>query len=226
MKVKELPITDRPREKAIKYGFKALSDKELLALLIRTGNKTNSAIDIAQQLLNKYGSIRNCLQLNLEELCKQSGIKKAKALVIMSSIELARRMTLEDIKQSDSITNPKVLTNWFNYQFTNLMQEIFVVVYLNIKNNVIGFDVISKGGLNSASIHAREVFRNAIVKGAANIICIHNHPSNDITPSSSDNEVTIMLSDASKLVDIPLLDHVIVGSNKYYSFRENNLISE
>ncbi|MFV0255037.1 MAG: RadC family protein [Erysipelotrichaceae bacterium] len=224
MRVKEIPINERPREKAFNYGIEYLSDRELLALLIRSGTKKHSAIEIADLLLKNHGGLRNCLQLDLADLMKQPGIKKAKGLEILASIELAKRMLLEEIKHNDVITHPKILVNWFNYQFKALLQEIFVVVFLNVKNEVMDFEVISKGGLSSAPVHTRDVFRKAIVKGVDKIVCLHNHPSNDITPSAADTQVTKSLLAASKFVNIPLLDHLIIGGNKYYSFRENKQI--
>ncbi len=224
MKVKELSYNERPREKAFKFGIKVLSNRELLALLIRSGYEDNSALDIADQLLHKYGSLRNCLMLDLTELMQQKGIKKAKGLEILASIELAKRMMYEEMEERDVISCPTSLYNWLKLQFGSLQQEHFIVVYLNTKNHVTDYEIISIGGLDSTIVHPREVFKKAIKLSCAKIICAHNHPSQDVTPSNADIEVTKRLLQASKALHIVLLDHLIISSKNYYSFRENNLL--
>lgn len=225
MKVKEISFQERPREKAFKFGIKVLSNRELLALLIRSGYQKQSALDIADNLLREYGSLRNCLTLDLKELMKHKGIKIAKGLEILATIELAKRMMYEDVEQKDIVTSPSSLISWLKLRFGDLQQEHFVVVFLNTKNCICDYEIISKGGLDSANVHPREVFKKAIKIGCAKIICAHNHPSFDVTPSNADIEVTKKLVEASKMLNIFLVDHVIVGPKHYYSFKENNLIA-
>ncbi len=226
MKLKELASGERPREKADKFGVKVLSNRELLALLIRSGYRNNSALDIADKLLKKYGSLRNCLILELNELMSIKGIKKAKGLEILASIELAKRMIYEEMEDKDIITSPNSLYSWLQLQFGHLNYEQFVVIYLNTKNHLDGFEVVSKGSLDSTTVHPREVFKNAIKKSCAKIICVHNHPSFDVTPSTADIEVTKKLVKAGKTLNINILDHVIIGGKNFYSFKENRLLTD
>jgi DNA repair protein RadC len=225
MKVKDIALLERPREKAITYGIRQLSNRELLALFIRSGYHQHSALDIADELLNYYGSINLCLHVSIEELTRFKGIKVAKAVELVAVLELARRVLLEESREVDVVAAPISLVNWLQLSYGNMQQEHFIAVYLNVKNHIITHEVISKGGLDSASVHPREVFKLAVSCSAAKLIVIHNHPSQDTKPSLADIDVTKLLFEASRFLQIPLLDHIIVANNEYYSFKEHNMLN-
>ncbi len=225
MLVKEVAKNERPREKALKYGIKILSNRELLALLLRSGFSNYSSLDIADDLLSTHGSLNRLLHLEISELCQHRGIKIAKALELLACTELASRMMSEELEESDVISSPQLLVNWLRLKFGFENQEQFIVVFLNVKNKVCYHEVISKGGLDSASVHPREVFKQAIRLSCAKIICVHNHPSGDVEPSPTDMAVTKSLLEAARVLKIDLLDHIIIGSSRHFSFKDNGLLN-
>ena len=225
MLVKELTKNERPREKALKFGIKILSNRELLALLIRSGYANYSALDIADDLLREQHSLSRLLTMEFSEIIRYKGIKEAKAMEILACVELAKRMMLEEAEETDIIASPRHLIDWLRLKFGHIEQEEFVVIFLNTKNHIIFHEVISKGGLDSTTVHPREVYKKAIKMACAKIICVHNHPSGDITPSPADLEVTKRLIDAGTILGITLLDHIIIAGNDHYSFRDNNLLN-
>jgi len=225
MLVKELAKNERPREKALKFGIKILSNRELLALLIRCGYVNYSALDISDSLFKEQHSLSRLLNMEFSELIKYKGIKEAKALEILACVELAKRMMLEKAEEVDLIASPRHLIDWLHLKFGHIEQEEFIVVFLNTKNHIVYHEVISKGGLDSTTVHPREVYKKAIKLACAKIICVHNHPSGDITPSPADVKVTKRLIEAGGVLGIELLDHIIVAGNDHYSFRDNNLLN-
>ena len=224
MILKEMPTDERPREKALKYGVKALCNRELLAIIIRNGIKSYSALDIADDILKKAKGVKGLKRLNINELNKIKGIKNVKAIELMVVFELVNRMLYEEILDVNIITSPKKLIDWLKLEFGHLQQELFIVIFLNTKNHIIDYSIIFKGTLNASIVHPREIFKDAIVKSSSSIIAVHNHPSGDPTPSKSDIIVTKKISDVGKIMDIKVVDHIIVGFNNYYSFSENNLL--
>jgi len=224
MKLKEIAINERPREKAKLYGVGMLSNRELLALFIRSGYRDNSALDIADELLRQQGTLSNCMHLKIEDFHQIKGIKTAKAVELVAVLELAKRVLWEEAKAVDVVAAPISLVQWLQLSYGNLHQEHFIAVYLNVKNHIIDHEVIAKGGLDSAAIHPREVFKQAVACSAAKLIVVHNHPSQDPNPSPADIDVTKILYDASQFLHIPLLDHIIIAKNEYYSFKEHNML--
>lgn len=222
--VKEITKNERPREKALKFGIAVLSNRELLALILRSGYEKHSVLDIADQLLKQYQSLAKILTLDIEELMEFKGIKEAKALELVACCELSKRMMLENTLNKDIIISPYGLLEWLKLNFGFLHQEEFIVIFLNTKNYILDYQIIAKGGLDSASVAPREVFKRGIKLSCAKIICVHNHPSLDITPSTADIEVTKRLEEAGRFLGIPLLDHIIIGGNNHYSFRDNKLL--
>lgn len=224
LKVKDLPIDDRPREKLILRGVQSLSDAELIAILLRTGTKGKSVIEVAQTLLNEKG-LANLASSSVEALTKQIGIGKDKAATLVAAFELARRIKSSDKWYSQKkITSPKDIADIFIPLLRDEVKEKFLVVCLNSSNQIIKFDVISVGNLNSSIVHPREVFKLAIDNNSANIFLVHNHPSGNLEPSREDIAITKRLVEAGNIFDIKVLDHLIIAGDNYTSLVENRII--
>lgn len=223
-KVKEIPFEERPREKGIIFGVEILSNRELLAILIRSGYHGVSSLDLASELLVKSNGISNLKKMNLNDLMKIKGIKKAKAIELLACFELAGRMTYEETRNIDVILKPNDLVRWLNLKIGNEFQENFIVIYLNVKNHIIDYSILFKGTLDSSVVHPREIFKEAVIKSSSSIIIAHNHPSGILTPSLADVELTNKLNEIGIMMNIRLQDHVIVNNNSYFSFREQSLL--
>jgi DNA repair protein RadC len=223
--MKELPIDDRPREKLINNGAASLTDSELLAILIGSGTQEKSALDIARDLTADNGILKNiALVHDVKELAKTKGLGRAKAAIIIAALELGRRIAGAEPLSRDSITSPEdgvaILMPRLRYE----SKEHFLVVLLNSKNKVLDIEQISEGSLNSSVVHPREVFAPAVLHHAAAILTAHNHPSGDPTPSKEDKDLTNTLVQAGKYMGIPVLDHIIIGDAKYFSFKEHSYL--
>jgi DNA repair protein RadC len=221
MKIKDLPNDSKPRERFLKYGPEALSDAELFAIILRTGNKNENVLEVANKLIAEYG-IDKLFDCSVKELRKIKGIGKTKAIELLTIAELAKRYSSfkREIKH---ISSAKDVFDLYHERLKDEKQENFYVLMLNNKNNIIKEELISKGVLDSAIIHPREVFKPAIKNSSARIILIHNHPSGDPKPSEEDVKVTKQIKEASKFVSIELVDHIIVGREDYYSFKQKFL---
>lgn len=223
--IKELPETERPREKLYNYGPKALSNEELIAIIIRTGNKEDTAIDLARRLLSKDDRGLVALRdTTLQELMETKGIGKCKAAQILAAIEIGKRINYLDALSKVKINEPSTIANLFMDEMRYLQKEHFRILLLDTKNQIITTEEISIGTLNASIVHPRDVFRAAIKRNANSIILIHNHPSGDPTPSNEDINITRRLLEAGNLMGIKVLDHIIIGDNKYISFKEKKLI--
>lgn len=220
MLMKDFPKEERPRERFIQYGAESLSNQELIALVLRTGTKEASVLTLAQRVLSHFGNLRMLKEATLEELTKINGIGPAKAIQLLTSIELGRRIVSTTAEERYVIRSPEDGANYVMEEMRFLRQEHFVCLYLNTKNQVIHKQTIFIGSLNSSIVHPREVFREALRRSAASIICLHNHPSGDPTPSREDIEVTKRLSECGKLIGIEVLDHIIIGDKRYVSLKE------
>ena len=226
VKIKDLTTLDRPRERLIKYGAKALSDSELLAILLISGNNKYSVKDLASIVLKSCGGLSNLKDINYETLTKIDGIKESKACIILSCMELANRINSNviDIRKC-KLNNSSLVFEYYKNIFKDLKQEHFYCVYLDSSKKVIADKCLFKGTLNYSLVHPREVFKEAYLLSASAIICVHNHPSGNIKPSNQDIEITNNLISIGNLHGIKIVDHIIIGNDKYYSFYENNLIS-
>jgi DNA repair protein RadC len=220
VKIKDFPKEGRPRERFLNLGPGALSDAELLAIILRTGTKNENVIDVSNRLINEYG-LDKLFSCSLEELTKIKGIGPAKAMQIMTIKELAKRNALA-INNIKKITSAKDVFNLMKDKLKDQSQENFIALHLNSKLMVLKEEAISKGILDASIVHPREVFRNAIKSSSHSIIIIHNHPSGDPTPSQEDLDVTRTLIEAGDLLGIKVLDHVIIGSDKYWSWKESS----
>ncbi len=224
-KVKDLPVDDRPREKLLLRGPQSLSDAELLAILLRTGTKGKSVINIAQGIINKENNLAQLALKTSSDLIKNNGIGKDKAATLLAAFEISRRILFQTKWFSQKrITSPSDVAEIFIPILRDEVKEQFLVVCLSSANKIIRFEKISVGNLNSSIVHPREIFKAAIENNSASIILIHNHPSENPEPSNEDIAITKKLVEASKIMDIPIFDHIIIAGNSYTSFVERRLI--
>lgn len=222
--VKELPEDLRPRERLLRDGVKALANHELVALILRTGTRSETAMDLATRILVERGGLRGLMDSTVEELSSIKGVGLAKAATLKGALELGRRVNLSSNDGQASVTSPSDVSNLLMEEMKFLDREHFRTVLLNTKNRIIDIEAVSVGSLSSSIVHPREVFKGPIKKSAAALILVHNHPSGDPTPSSEDVGVTKRLIESGKLLGIEILDHVIIGDNKYCSLKEKGLI--
>ena len=222
--LRDIPNEERPRERMLQYGAQALSNAELLAILLRTGTYAESAVQLAQRLLKQAGGLRQLVDMSTEQLMQFKGIGAAKALQLQASIELGRRLARSAMKERAVIRSPQDVHPLLGEQLRYLQKEHFVCLFLNTKNQVIAQETMSIGSLNASIVHPREVFRAAIQRSSASLICAHNHPSGDPTPSPEDIHITRRLAEAGRLIGIEVLDHVIIGDQNFVSLKEQGLI--
>lgn len=221
--MKELPATERPREKMLGKGASTLSNAELLAILLRTGTKNLPVHRLAEQLLVKY-DLTGLGSISPQELSKTAGIGLVKAVTVVAGIELGRRLSFKEPGERPVIKSPKDAACLMMGELRYQTKEHFMALLLSTKNHVIARAIISVGSLNASIVHPRELFREAIINSAAAIILIHNHPSGDPAPSQEDIALTKQLVEAGNLLNITVLDHVIIGDGKYVSFKEKGII--
>lgn len=227
IKIKDLPESERPYEKLINYGAKALSDAELLAVVIRSGTYKLKSTEVAQKILqiNKYEKgLPGLYNLSIEQLKHIDGIGKVKAIQIIAMLEFSKRLSHQKAIKEFQITSPSSLAKIYMEEMRYFRQEHFKTVYLDTKNNIMGDRDTTIGTINSTIVHPREVFTDAVKSSAASIIVLHNHPSGDPSPSIEDIEVTKRLLEAGKILGIYLLDHIVIGDGKYISLKEKGLI--
>lgn len=219
--VRELPESEQPKNKLLQQGAKALSNIELLALLIGQGTKEESELSLAEKLLCKYRDfgISGLTNLSAQEIKKVPGLSAAKAARIMAAVELGQRISMETSKV-DVIHGPEDVAHFAIPRFRFEQKEHFAVLLLNTKNHILAMPEISIGSLTASVVHPREVFKEAVRYSAASMILIHNHPSGDPTPSNEDLMVTSRLLKCGEMMDIPVLDHVVVAGNRYYSLKQ------
>ncbi|WP_025688044.1 RadC family protein [Paenibacillus zanthoxyli] len=222
--LRDLPHEERPRERMMQYGAESLSQAELLAILLRTGTRQESAIHVAQRILGQVGGLRRLADLSIEEMMDIKGIGPAKAVQLKAGIELGRRMSNSRLGQLVTIRSPHDAADILTEQLRYLQKEHFVCLFLNTKNHVIAQETLSMGSLNASIVHPREVFRAAIKCSSASIICAHNHPSGDPTPSPEDISLTRRLLEAGEIVGIDVLDHLIIGDDGFVSMKEQGLM--
>ncbi len=221
--IKELPPDGRPREKLKSLGAGALSEAELLAIILRVGTQGESVLDLANRLLVTYGGLVGLARVSFAELCDVHGLGEAKACQLKSALELGRRLLLAQPEERLQVRSPADLAPVLMLEMAPLDQETLRVVLLNTKNQVIKLCDVYRGSLNSSLVRVAEVFKEAVRVNAAAIIVAHNHPSGDPTPSPEDVSVTEQLVSAGKLLEIEVLDHLIIGERRFVSLREKRL---
>lgn len=220
-KIKEIPKNERPRERLKEVGRENISDKELLAIILRTGQKNKNVTELAIDLLKEY-SITDLKDISLNKLTKIKGIGEVKALELLAAIELGRRIYLKKNQKLEILTNPKAIWESTRYLFCDKKQECFYALYFNTRKQLLAKKLLFIGTINESTIHPREIFKEAYNLSATSIICLHNHPTNDITPSKADILLTEKLMRTGEIQGIPVIDHIIIGETSYYSFYENS----
>ena len=221
--IKNLPEEERPRERLARHGASVLSNAELLAILLRTGTREESAISLAHRILVQEQGLRYLADSNVEQLSAINGIGKAKAAQIKAAIELGKRLAAFEPGADKPLKCPQDVAGLLMEEMRYLKKEHMKLVLLNVKCNLISVEEISVGSLNASIVHPREVFNPAIRKSSASIIMVHNHPSGDPAPSSEDISITARIAEAGKLIGIELVDHIIIGDGKYVSMKEKGL---
>ncbi len=223
--IKQWAKDDRPREKLMTFGSDKLSNSELLAILIHNGTPKKSALDLARDVLQLgHNNLNELGRLSLKELMNVKGIGAAKAVTIAAALELGRRRQSGSALQRDMIVNSKTIAAFLKERLQHLPHEVFGVVYLNVSQKVIGFEVISEGGITGTVADPRIILRKALEKNAVKIILCHNHPSGNPTPSKADELLTEKIRLGAKLMDIEVLDHIIVCETGYYSFADEGIL--
>lgn len=217
-------IYETPIERLVRFGPEVLANQELLAILLYRSSKKEDLLKISSKLLDQFEGLDGILNASLEEV-KAVGIKEVRASQILAVAELVRRLsTLKASKKEFKITCPDDLANLVMNEMTSLKQEILKVIFLNTKNIIIGSRDVFKGSLNNSIVHPREIFKPAISKSSASIIICHNHPSGDPSPSKEDIDITLRIKECGNILGIKLLDHLIIGDNKFISFKDRRLI--
>lgn len=222
-RISDLDQDERPRERLERLGAQALSNAELMAILLRVGRPGENAVQMGQRLLQAVGGISGLHQAAFDELCAQPYIGPAKAAQIKAAIELGRRLMLESPEERPAIHSPADAANLVQYEMSALEQEELRVILLDTRNRVLVVETIYRGSLNSSQVRVGEVFRVAIRRNSANLIVVHNHPSGDPTPSPDDVAVTRAIIQAGKLLDVEVLDHVVIGRGRFVSLKERGL---
>lgn len=225
MLIKDFPENERPRERLVKYGAKNLSTNELIAIILKTGIRDFSSKYLANEILKLVKDVSDLKNLTLSKLISINGIGAVKAIEFLAALELGRRVY--DYKPLDNnlkCNSAEKIFRHFRSELSGLNQEYFYCLYLNQQKKLIDKKLLFKGTLNRSLIHPREIFKGAYLSSAAYIICIHNHPSGNVIPSNEDINITDSLVEIGKIQGIPIIDHIIIGENNYYSFYENDLI--
>lgn len=221
-KMKELPESERPRERLKNVGVENLSDKELLSILLKTGLKNKNVNEVAIEVLKKY-SKKELKEISIQELLTIKGIGEVKAMELLTAIEFGKRIFLQQ-EEKVRLDNPSSIWKDSKYYISGKKQECFFCYYFNSKQELLNRKLIFMGTINQSTTHTREIFKEAYKVSATSIVCIHNHPSNDTTPSKADIEFTNALIQTGKIQGIPVVDHIIVGEENYYSFYEHNKV--
>ncbi len=224
LKIKDLPKNERPREKMLRYGAEYLSNSELLALILRTGTKEDSVLNLCDRLLSHCGGINGIFSPSINDLKQVKGIGEVKATQVLALAELATRFNSFRSGEEHIVSSPKDVSNYMMRQMKGLKKEYFKLIMLNTKNIIISVKDISIGNLNSSIVHPREVFIEAIKLSSASVILCHNHPSGDPTPSKEDILITKRLKECGTLLGIEVLDHIIIGNEAYISLKEKGII--
>ncbi len=224
MKISEIPEDQRPREKLLNKGANNLSTEELLAIFLRIGTKNKSAIDLAKDLINKFGGLRGLYNSDINSLLKINGVGKAKIAQLLAVIELNKRLLEENLKERKVIEDSKSIFDYLYLTMRDLDFELFKVIYLNGQNQILNIEDIFKGTITHSHIYTREIIKSALRNSATSIICVHNHPSGNSTPSDADVEITKKIRNSCETIGIVFQDHIIIGDNHYFSFKDKELI--
>ncbi len=213
-----------PREKALNYGIASLDNSELLALIVKSGYKGQPVMELTQEILDQANGFDNLLSLTYEELTSIKGIKRAKALELLAILEIYKRLSNVEKISEPSLDSPKKVVEWLRFTLGYAETEEFFAVFLDGKGSIIRSEILYKGNKHAANIAVDEIIRKALLHKSSYLLVAHNHPSDNINPSQADIDLTIKLSEACKMMGIPLLDHIIVGKTDYFSFKNHDMI--
>jgi len=223
--IKDWALEDRPREKLLSKGITSLSNAELLSILIRSGGPDASAVDLARQVLKQAGNnLQELGRKSINDLVKHNGMGTVKAITIIAALELGRRRKRSELQEKIRISGSQDVYSLFQPLIADLSHEEFWVLILNRSNRVIGNIRISQGGISGTVIDVRLILKNALDRLASSLVLCHNHPSGNLKPSDADIKITTKISDASRTMDIQLLDHIIIADNSYFSFSDEGMI--
>jgi DNA repair protein RadC len=224
MAIKDWPRGERPRERLLAEGPAALSDAELLAIFLRTGVPGHSAVDLARQLLGRFGGLGPLLAADRRAFCAGPGLGDAKYALLQAAIEMSRRHLAERIARGDALTSPDDSRRYVRARLQHQPSEVFAVLFLDNRHRVLAFEELFRGTIDGAQVHPREVVRRCLAHNAAAVILAHNHPSGVSEPSQADRRITERLREALALVDVRVLDHLVVGHGEATSFAELGLL--
>jgi len=224
-KIPDWPEDERPRERMLNHGPEALSEAELLGILLRTGDGKNTSVDLARLLLKKFDGLRGLDQKPVSVLCDEKGIGLAKACQIKAALEIAKRLVQQQSRVRDRISSSEDIYKLVHLRMRDLGREEFRVVFLSRRNEIIADKVLFEGSLTESVASPREIILGAVQMAAANVILLHNHPSGNPNPSNEDKNITQKIVKACKYVEISVLDHIIIGKDSYFSFADQGLIS-
>jgi DNA repair protein RadC len=224
MSIRHWPGTERPREKLLERGAHALSDAELLALLLGSGVKGRSAVELARELIADFGSLRNLLSADGPRCLKRTGVGPARYAIMQAAVELTRRHFREALRLGPELTAPDATRTFLLAQLRDRPYEVFCCLYLDNRHRLIAFEELFRGTIDRAGVHPREVLRQTLLHNAAAVIFAHNHPSGVLEPSQADELITRRLKEALGLIDVRVLDHFIIGDGHCFSFSEHGLI--
>lgn len=222
--IKEVPKEERPRERLVMYGASNLSTEDLIAIILKTGTKDYSSKYLASEVLKLVNDVSDLKKISLSNLIKINGIGAVKAIEFLAALELGKRVYAQKPLDNNLKLNTALkIFNYFKHEFDGKQQEYFYAIYLDQHKKLIDKKLLFKGTLNKSLVHPREIFKEAYLASAAYIICVHNHPSGNVIPSQDDINITNNLMKIGYIQGIPVLDHIIISSNNYFSFYENNV---
>ncbi len=224
MSIKDWPAAERPREKLLAKGASILTDAELLAIFLRTGIAGKTAVDLARELLDEFGSLQALLQANQTRFCHGKGLGSAKFAQLQAVLEMAKRHFVEILQRGDVLTSPEATKAYLSTQLRGYSYEVFACLFLDNKHRVIVLEELFRGTIDGASVYPREVIKRVLFHNAAAVIFAHNHPSGNTEPSQADKQITERLKQALGLFDVRVLDHFIIGDGQPYSFAEHGIL--
>lgn len=224
MPISNWPITDRPREKLLSKGEQNLTDAELIAILIQTGIRGKSALDIARELLIQHGSLKHLLRLPPKKLLQNNGLGRAKYATLLAAIELGRRYLNEPLPQGETLNSSQKTRRFIAAALREHSNEVFACAFLDTQLRLISFEKLFEGTIHSTHVYPREIVKRGLAHNAANLILAHNHPSGHTTPSQADKETTKLVKEALALVDINIVDHIIIGNPGHFSFADEGIL--
>ncbi|WP_147803507.1 RadC family protein [Alkalicoccus halolimnae] len=224
MMIRDVPKSERPRERLLRDGAESLSNQELIALLLGSGTKTESVLELAGRIIQHFDGLKLLKEATAVELMEIHGIGEAKAVQLRAALEIGRRIKQFPVEETHVVRSPQDVADYMMEEMRHLKQEHFVALYLNTKNAVLHKKTLFIGSLNASIVHPRELYKEALRYSAASFICLHNHPSGNPEPSQEDIDVTKRLTETGKMLGIELLDHVIIGDRRFCSMKEKGYV--